>query len=189
MPREASNLPSIRDGGVATMDSNLARAIGQELSHELSAALDRVRHCLDQLTDEQLWWRPAEGMNSIGNLLLHLAGNVRQWLVSGLGGAPDDRDRPAEFAERRQIPREALWARLQGAVEEARATLMAVAPEEWLRGRRIQGFEVTGLRAAVDSVAHFRGHTQEIVHMARTLLGDRYRFAFVPATPEQGAPA
>jgi hypothetical protein len=60
---------------------------------------------------------------------------------------------------------------------------------EQLTGRRrIQGFEVTGLKAAIDSVAHFRGHTQEIVHRTRTLLGDRYRFAWVPLTPEQGAP-
>jgi Protein of unknown function (DUF1572) len=171
------------------MDTDLERAVGRELAHELTQALERIRHCLDQLTDEQVWRRPAEGMNSVGNLLLHLNGNVRQWIVSGLGGAPDDRDRLAEFAACGPIPKEELCDTLHATVEEAKAVLAAQAAADWLRVRRIQGFEVSGLGAAIDSVAHFRGHTQEIVHVTRTLLGERYRFAWTPTTPEQGAPA
>jgi hypothetical protein len=171
------------------MGDALAEAIGKELGGELADALGRIGHCLDQLTDEQVWSRPAEGVHSVGNLLLHLAGNVRQWLVAGLGGAPDRRDRPAEFAARGPLPRADLRDRLGAAVAEARAALAAAPAEGWLRTRRIQGFEVTGLKAAIDSVAHFRGHTQEIIHRTRMLLGDRYRFAWTPTTPEQGAPA
>jgi uncharacterized damage-inducible protein DinB len=169
------------------MGESLAEVAGKELGGELSQALERIRHCIDQLTDEQVWRRPAAGMNSVGCLLLHLAGNVRQWVVSGLGGAPDDRNRPAEFAETRPVPKADLWARLRATAEEAAAVLAAQTEADWLRPRRIQGFEVTGLRAAVDSVAHFRGHTQEIVHLTRAMLGDRYRFAWTPTTKEQGA--
>jgi hypothetical protein len=171
------------------MSTTLAQAAGRELGDELAEALDRIGHCLGQLSDEQIGWRPAAGMNSIGNLLLHLAGNVRQWLVAGLGGAPDDRDRPAEFAATGGVAKAELWKTLQEAVARARAVLAAQAEADWLRVRRVQGFEVTGLGAAVSSVAHFRGHTQEIIHMTRTLLGDGYRFAWVPAGKEQGAPA
>jgi uncharacterized damage-inducible protein DinB len=171
------------------MNLDLGQAVGRELGDELNKAFERIRHCLDQLTDEQVWRRPAEGMNSVGNLLLHLTGNLRQWLVSGLGGAPDRRDRPAEFAERGPIPRADLSAALQTAVEEGRAALAAQEADDWLRARRIQGFETTGLGAAIDSVAHFRGHTQEIVHLTRSILGGRYRFAWAPATKEQGAHA
>src|SRR5438132_518519 len=85
-----------------------------------SPEMKRIRHCMGQLTDEQVWWRPAEGMNSVGNLLLHLAGNVRQWIIGGLGSVPDSRDRPAEFAERRHVPKAELWAQLEAAVKEAR---------------------------------------------------------------------
>jgi uncharacterized damage-inducible protein DinB len=169
-------------------DTNLANTVGRELAEELSQAMSRIRHCVEQLSDEQVWQRTSEDRNSIANLLLHLAGNIRQWIIAGVGGAPDRRNRPAEFAHREFIPSEQLLATLQATVDEAKAVLERTTAEEWLRGRRIQGFEETGLGAAIGSVAHFRGHTQEITHIARDLLGERYRFAFVPKTPEQGAP-
>ncbi|HZT80346.1 MAG TPA: DUF1572 family protein [Gemmataceae bacterium] len=171
-------------------DSNeLAAAVTAEAAHELASALARVRHCLDQLTDEQVWWRPSESMNSAANLVLHLCGNLRQWVIAGLGGTPDHRDRPREFAERGPIPKAELLRRLEQTVEEARQALGRQTPADLLRVRRIQGFDVTGLRAIFDAVPHFRGHTQEIVHLTRTLKGDAYRFAFVPVGVEQGAPA
>ncbi len=169
-------------------DTNLAHAVGRELAEELSQAMSRIGHCVEQLSDEQLWQRTSEERNSIANLMLHLAGNVRQWIIAGVGGAPDRRNRPAEFAHREHISREQLLAALQVTVDEARAVLEGTTAEEWVRVRRVQGYEETGLGAAISSVAHFRGHTQEITHVARDLLGERYRFAFVPRTPEQGAP-
>jgi hypothetical protein len=140
------------------------------------------------LSDAQVWWRPRPALNSIGNLILHLCGNLRQWVVAGLGGAADGRDRPAEFAERGPIPREELLRRLEAVVEEARAVLAGQTARRLLEARRIQGFDVTGLAAIFDSVPHFRGHTQEIVGLTRLQLGDAYRFAWAPATAEQGAP-
>jgi len=59
--------------------------------------LPKILAAVDQLSDEDLWWRPNAVSNSVGNLMLHLSGNVRQWIVSGLGGAPDDRVRQLEF--------------------------------------------------------------------------------------------
>jgi Protein of unknown function (DUF1572) len=171
------------------MSDDLARAVGVEASEELNRAHERIRHCLAQLSDEQIWSRPRPEMNSIGNLILHLCGNVRQWVVSGLGGAADIRNRPAEFAERGPIPRADLERQLGEVVAEARKVLAGVSGTEWLRVRRIQGHDVSGLSALFNTVPHFRGHTQEIIHQTRALLGDRYRMAWAPATKEQGAPA
>jgi hypothetical protein len=82
-----------------------------------------------------------------------------------------------------------LLRRLDAVTAEAVAVLGRLTARQLLDARRIQGFDVTGLAALFDSVPHFRGHTQEIVHMTRLQLGDAYQFAWTPATPEQGAPA
>ena len=79
------------------MTDDTAALMGRELADELGQALGRIEHCLSQLTDAQTWWRPRADLNSVGNLVLHLAGNVRQLIGSELGGAPDARDRQAEF--------------------------------------------------------------------------------------------
>lgn len=167
----------------------LAAAVGLAASHELESALDRIEHCLGQLSDAQVWRRTQPVLNSIGNLVLHLCGNLRQWIVAGLGGAADVRDRPAEFAERGPIPREELIGMLEAVVDEARAVLAGQTASGLLAIRRVQGRDMTGLTALFDSVPHFRGHTQEIIHMTRLQLGDAYQFAWAPTTPEQGAPA
>ena len=129
------------------------------------------------------------GLNSIGNLILHLCGNLRQWIVSGVGGAADVRDRPAEFAERGPVPKEELLRRLEAIVGDAQRILAAVNARQLAAVRRIQGFDETGAAAIFSSVPHFRGHTQEIIHMTRLQRGDAYQFAWAPATPEEGAPA
>jgi hypothetical protein len=167
----------------------LAAAVGAAAAHELDSALERIRHCLAQLTDEQVWRRSRPGLNSIGNPILHLGGNLRQWVVAGVGGAPDIRNRPAEFAERGPVPKAELVRSLEAVVEEAKRVLTGVDAQQLAERRRIQGFDVTGVAAVFDSVPHFRGHTQEIVYMTRLRLGEAYKFAWMPTTPEQGAPA
>ena len=167
----------------------LAAAVGTAAAHELTSALGRIKHCLGQLNDEQLWWRSRPALNSIGNLILHLCGNVRQWIVSGVGRAADIRNRPAEFAERGPIPKDELLRKLEIVVEEAQRALAGITARQLVEVRRIQGSDVTALAAIFDSVPHFRGHVQEIVSMTRLQLGDAYQFAWAPATEEQGAPS
>lgn len=167
----------------------LAAAVGTAAAHELDSAQKRIQHCLGQLSDDQVWRRSQPSLNSIGNLILHLCGNLRQWIIAGVGGASDVRNRPAEFAERGPIPNAELLRRLEMVVEEAKRALASVDDRQLTEVRCIQGFDVTGVAAIFDSIPHFRGHTQEIVHMTRLQLGDAYRFAWTPTSPEQGAPA
>src|SRR5215471_4571271 len=166
---------------------DLAAAVRTEAATELTEAHDRIKHCLSQLSEGQVWWRSNHALNSIGNLILHLCGNVRQWIIAGVGGAADDRDRPAEFAERGPIPKDELLRALDAVVAEAKEVLGRLTASQLVEPRRVQGFTVTGLGALFSSIPHFRGHTQEIIHMTRLQLGDAYRFAWKPATPEQGA--
>jgi hypothetical protein len=166
----------------------ITAAVSAAAFDRLNHSLKKIQHCLDQLTEAQVWWRPQEAHNSIGNLILHLCGNVGQWILSGLGGEPDVRHRPAEFAERGPIPKAKLSRRLEAVVGQANAVLSRLATTDLLRKRRIQGFDVTALEAIFDCVPHFVGHTHQIVTLTRWQLGDAYRFEWAPTTPEQGAP-
>ena len=85
--------------------------------------LPKIRAAVERLTEEDTWWRPNEASNSVGNLMLHLAGNIRQWIVSGVGGAPDVRDRSAEFARRDPLPRDELVAILTEGADDASGSL------------------------------------------------------------------
>ena len=172
---------------MASTDANLAEAYLAEAREQLTKAAEVIRHCLGQLTDEQLSLRPHESMNSVGNLVLHLCGNVRQWIISGVGDEPDVRERPKEFAERGPFRTIDLLRQLDELAERTDAVLRTVPASQLLERHRIQGFETTGLSAIFDSVAHFKGHTQEIVFLTRMQLGDHYRFQWVPSTPEEGA--
>jgi hypothetical protein len=149
---------------------------------------DRIRHCVGQLSDEQVWWRPQSGMNSVANLLLHLAGNVRQWMIDGVTGTHNDRDRPQEFAERSAIPKGELLNRLDRTIAEADGIIAKMTDAQLLESRRIQGFDETVLSALMNSLTHYNGHAQEIIYITRMQLGPAYRFYWTPATPEQGVP-
>jgi hypothetical protein len=149
----------------------------------LDACMARIRHCTSQLSDVQVWWRPHASMNSIANLILHLTGNVRQWIDSGIGGAADIRVRPAEFSQREPIPASQLLGQLQAAVNDAKSALLSASTENMLARRRIQGYDVSGFGALFDCIPHFKGHTQEIVCFTRM----QYEFYWQPQTPEEGA--
>lgn len=151
----------------------------------LANGMKKIEHCLAQLTDEQVWWRPREEMNSIANLMLHLAGNMRQWIVSGVGGAPDVRNRPEEFSDRSGEPKSVLLAKLVDVIHECDLTLARLDAEQLLSRRRIQGYDVTAMQAMFKVIPHFQGHVQEIIHITREQLGQAYRFDFVPKGEEQ----
>jgi hypothetical protein len=166
----------------------------------LAEGLHKIEHCVAQLTDEQVWWRPAvpnqagqppaltkntSEMNSIANLLFHLAGNMRQWIIAGVGGAKDVRNRPLEFSDRPPCPKSEVLAPLQKTVAEADAILAELGPDQLAENRRIQGYDTNVVAALFNTISHFRGHVQEIIHMTREQLGDKYQFDFVPQGAEQ----
>ena len=124
-------------------------------------------------------------MNSIGNLMLHLSGNLRQWIVSGVGGAKDVRNRPLEFSDRSIRPKGEIIDILKKTVAEADAALARLKADQLVSPRRIQGFDTSVIAAIIDTIPHFRGHVQEIIHITRQQLGEKYQFDFVPKGKEQ----
>jgi hypothetical protein len=158
----------------------LGGAFVAEIRGELDAGVGTIRHCLGQLDDAQVWWRPGEDMNSVGNLLLHLAGNLRQRFGSVIGGEPDVRDRPGEFTERGPIPKDELLRRFDEAARRADEVLAGLTPERLVETCRYEllagSVERPVLGVALQAVTHLCGHAQEILHMTRMQLGERYAF-------------
>lgn len=131
--------------------------------------LPKIERCLDQLSDSQIWWRTHEEGNSIGNLMLHLSGNARQWIAGGVGGASDHRVRQEEFDRREAIPRAELLDLLRATLAEADGVLARLDAATLLEPRQIQGHDVTVLEAIYHVVEHFAMHTGQIILLTKML--------------------
>ncbi len=142
-----------------TDESALAEMFRADVRSCLGKYLQRIVRCLELLSEEEIWWRPNPVSNAAGNIVLHLCGNVRQWILSGLGGARDVRERDKEFAEDGPIPRQTLIARMKSTVEEAIQTIDTMPDETLLREFDIQGYHVTGIVAVARVYEHFSYHT------------------------------
>jgi uncharacterized damage-inducible protein DinB len=127
----------------------------------------RIKQCLAELTTEEIWYRPNENSNSVGNLVLHLCGNVRQWLLSGLGGYTDNRRRQQEFDERGPFPTSILLRHLDELMEETDKVLNKLTAEKILQPVEVQGFTETGVSVLMHVVEHFSYHTGQITYYVK----------------------
>lgn len=146
--------------------------------HYWSEYLGKIEQAVAPLTEEQLWWRPNEGSNSIANLLAHLHGNLSQWVLAGLGGRAFERHRDEEFAARpgpAAATKPELLAALAATVARCRETVRGLSLEELARVRRIQKYELDGYRALFHTIEHMSYHTGQIVLLAKQ-LGARLDF-------------
>lgn len=153
-------------------NSTLGREFRERSIHHLrDEFLPRIEKALEILPAQDLWWRPDGPNNSVGNLILHLEGNVRQWLLSGLGGEDDFRNRTAEFAATESAVNQAaaeMYGMLRATVLEACEMLEGLDDEELLQRHKIQIFEgVTGMAAIYHVVEHFSWHTGQIAYIAK----------------------
>jgi uncharacterized damage-inducible protein DinB len=138
---------------------------------KLELLTGRIESCLDRLNAEQIWARGGENENAVGNLLLHLSGNVRQWIVAGVGEKPDVRERDAEFATRGGAPAAELKQRLRDTVTEAVAVIAGVSGERLTERITIQKNEMAVLEAIYQVVDHFAMHTGQIQFATKMMTG------------------
>jgi uncharacterized damage-inducible protein DinB len=163
------------------MKSSLPAEITSLARHSLARHhAPRIERCLRLLTAKQIWWRPNARSNSVGNLALHLAGNVRQWIIAGLGGKPFERDRNREFAERGPVPRQRLITQLRSTVRDACRVIARLSERDLRRLHPIQGFEVSGLRALLHVTEHFAFHTGQVIAITKQLTGKDLGFTRLP---------
>lgn len=159
--------------------------LGREFLDEAQFRLKRqhlphIVACLRALSEEEIWWRPNDASNSVGNMVLHLAGNVRQWIISGVGGTADVRQRDKEFSERGPLPRQGLIILLRASVNEA-CSVLAHTPTDSLGAPfSQQGFRMSRLRAIAHVVEHFAYHSGQIIYVAKLKTGRDLRFTRLP---------
>ena len=142
--------------------------------------LPRIELCLGKLEEKDIWWRPHSSCNSIGNLVLHLNGNVRQWIVSGLGGQSFRRERDKEVSERRPLPRRQLTAKLKATVRAACRLIRKLRPGDLERQYTIQGLRVSGLQALLHVTEHFAFHAGQIIYITKLRLREDLAFTRLP---------
>ena len=155
---------------MTTHDSELAAVFLASTRNTLfNQFWPRLKTCVESLTPEQIWWRPNEASNSIGNLVLHLNGNVRQWIVTSFNQDQDQRDRPAEFSAEGGLTASELLDRLGATLTEAEKVIERLTVEELLAPREIQGYKTCGLDAIYHVVDHFGLHFGQISYITKSL--------------------
>jgi uncharacterized damage-inducible protein DinB len=134
---------------------------------KLAENMGRIETCVAKLPADWLWARDSENENAVGNLLLHLDGNLRQWILSGIGGAPDRRDRPGEFSARSGTTASMLVTNLGAAVHDAVTVIRTLPHRRLVEAVTIQGYEASVLAAIFHVVEHFSGHTYQIILLTK----------------------
>ena len=132
-------------------------------------SIPRLKKCLAELNEEEIWHRPNGHSNSVGNLVLHLCGNARQWIISGLGGQADTRQRQQEFDERGLLPTSYLLEMLEQLQEDMEAVFQEIEPAGLLRPRPVQTFQETGLSVLIHVIEHFSYHVGQATYFVKSL--------------------
>ena len=160
-----------------TFEGSVGRAFIEKARQLIAGEyLPKIESCLQKLTDEQVWWRPNSESNSIGNLLLHLSGNARQWIVCGLGTEPDARKRQTEFDARDVIPRDQLLQTLTATLTEVDGVLASFDAARLLDEYQIQDTHTTALAAIFHVTEHFSMHTGQIILITKQLTARDLHF-------------
>lgn len=128
-----------------------------------------VKKSMEELSEEEVWQRPNAALNSMGNLILHLCGNMTQYIISSLGEAEDTRERDKEFSTRGGMDKKALLQRLETTVETAKRVIFDAPVEQLIKVRSVQGFQFSGVGVILHAVEHYSYHTGQIAFWVKWL--------------------
>ena len=151
------------------MSESFQNEIIEQSIHRIDENTKRLKACIEELHESEIWIRPNENSNSIGNLILHLCGNVRQYAISSLGNMPDVRERDKEFSANGGYPKADLFNKLLSTLEEAKGVMQNVTSAELLRKRKVQGYSYSGIGIIVHITEHYSYHTGQIIFWTKLL--------------------
>jgi uncharacterized damage-inducible protein DinB len=150
--------------------------INNVVRYLLNENFPRVMKCIEMLTDEQIWYRPNAESNSVGNLVLHLSGNLNQWVLSSMGGKTFERIRQAEFDAEKTNTKDELLQMMDQLKEELNSCIKTVTIEELLRDRPVQIYEENGMTILLHVTEHFSYHTGQIAYLTKWLTNQQTHF-------------
>lgn len=151
------------------MSNTSALLINQVRIRLFEESVPRIKKCLNELTEDEVWQQPNDNLSSIGNLVLHLCGNVTQWIGTGLGNQPDNRQRDKEFMPQSSIPKAQLVAKLDALEMNTLTVLNELTEAQLLATHTVQGFTETGVSILVHVIEHFSYHTGQITWHTKLL--------------------
>ena len=160
--------------------TDAAVAIVKEISNRMRALLERAEQAIGQLEDAQLWYRNHSTDNSIGNLVLHLVGNLRQWILGGIEDLPDTRDRPLEFSIKQGVSKTELLEMLHSTVEQSCRAIDSLPTSRITEAKHIQNTETTIAYALVMAVSHLGLHVGQIQFITKGMLKEKFQAAWTP---------
>lgn len=167
------------------MENKIAIEFINESGNRFDSSFSRLFHCLDQLNDEQIRWRPDNKMNSVAVLVKHICGSFRQWTITPINKTEDRRNRPAEFLNDDNFSKAEIISQAKKLKSDFSGALQNLDASRLAEPKRIQGNEVTLMSAIFRALTHLEGHVGQIIILTRIQLGDNYKVFWVPQTDEQ----
>lgn len=148
----------------------------EQIIFRLEENTPRIAKCLAELSEEEVWQRPNASSNSVGNLILHLCGNITQYIHSSLGRQADIRQRDTEFSARNSHSKQELLGQLELTIAVAVKIIQETPTAEWLRPRQVQGFDLSGIGIAIHVAEHYSYHTGQIAFWTKLLKDKDLKF-------------
>ena len=144
--------------------------------YRINENTSKLTTCLDELEETEIWKRPNENSNSVGNIILHLCGNIRQYAISSLGNRKDVRERDKEFSADGGYAKSELVKKLITTVEEAKSVIQNIDDTELLRKRQVQGYYHSGIGIIIHVTEHYSYHTGQIIFWVKLLKNKNMGF-------------
>lgn len=161
---------------MSTTGSELSKEIKKNTIYRMDESLRMVEKSLGELKEEEVWHRPNEASNSIGNIMVHLCGNITQYILAGLGENKDTRQRDAEFTISGGINKEQLMADLINLIEQVKEVVNGLTDEQLIKYYKVQGFSLSGVGILMHVVEHFSYHTGQIAFWVKYLKAKDLQF-------------
>ncbi len=151
------------------MDQEIAKEFIEQIIYRMSESTRMIGLSFDQLSEDDIWKRPNDNTNSIGNLVLHLCGNITQYAIASLTGMEDKRQRDQEFSSENEFTKKQLFEKLKSIVNKAKEVIRDSTVEELLKKREVQGFTFSGIGIAIHVTEHYSYHTGQIAFWTKQL--------------------